>query len=115
MDANAQHAVMARQAAGMVAVMVCFVVNRLRRIRGEETIPYGPRTHAERHRQSTLQMMYNYNDLECIAMLRMKRVLFFLYATCLGVEGLFLRLLVVLLRSRWQCLFMWLDTTRDLG
>ena len=79
MDANAQHAVMARQAAGMVAVMVCFVVNRLRRIRGEETIPYGPRTHAERHRQSTLQMMYNYNELECIAMLRMKRVPFFFF------------------------------------
>ena len=39
MDANAKHAVMARQAAGMVAVMVCFVVNRLRRIRGEGTIP----------------------------------------------------------------------------
>jgi len=35
MDANAHHAVMAKQAAGMVAVMVCFVVNRLRRIRGE--------------------------------------------------------------------------------
>jgi hypothetical protein len=29
MDANAQHALMARQAAGMVVVMVCFVVNRL--------------------------------------------------------------------------------------
>ena len=39
MDANAQHAVMARHAAGMVVVMVCFVVNRLRRIRGEGTIP----------------------------------------------------------------------------
>jgi len=88
MDANAQHAVMARQAAGMVAVMVCFVVNRLRRIRGEETIPYGPRTHAERHRQSTLQMMYNYNDLECIAMLRMKRVLFFSLCNLLRSRGL---------------------------
>ena len=88
MDANAQHAVMARQAAGMVAVMVCFVVNRLRRIRGEETIPYGPRTHAERHRQSTLQMMYNYNDLECIAMLRMKRVLFFSLCNLFRTRGL---------------------------
>jgi len=88
MDANAQHAVMARQAAGMVAVMVCFVVNRLRRIRGEETIPYGPRTHAERHRQSTLQMMYNYNDLECIAMLRMKRVPFFSLCNLLRSRGL---------------------------
>jgi hypothetical protein len=29
--------------------MVSFVVNRLRRVRSEESIPYGPRTHAERH------------------------------------------------------------------
>ena len=82
---------MARQAAGMVVVMVTFVVNRLRRIRGEEAIPYGPRTHAERHRQSTLQLMYNYNDVECVAMLRMRRVLFFLYVTCSEIEALYLR------------------------
>jgi hypothetical protein len=77
MDENAHHDLMARQAAAMVVVMVSFVVNRLRRVRSEESIPYGPRTHAERHRQSTLQMMYNYNDIECVAMLRMKRVPFF--------------------------------------
>jgi hypothetical protein len=81
MDANAQHGMMARQAAAMVVVMVCFVANRIRRISGEEVVPYGPRTHAERHRQSTLQMMYNYNDIECIAMLRMRRVLFFFMPT----------------------------------
>jgi hypothetical protein len=69
---------MARQAAAMVVVMVCFVVNR---ISEEEVVPYGPRTHAERHRQSTLQMMYNYNDIECIAMLRMRRVPFFFMPT----------------------------------
>jgi hypothetical protein len=59
MDANAQHALMARQAARMVVVMLSFVVNRLRRISEEETIPYGPRTEAEKHRHSTLEMMYN--------------------------------------------------------
>jgi hypothetical protein len=81
MDANAQHGMMARQAVVMVVVMVCFVVNRIRRISGEDVVPYGPRTHAERHRQSTLQMMYNYNDIECIAMLRMRRVPFFFMPT----------------------------------
>jgi hypothetical protein len=88
MDGNAQHLVMARQAAGMVAVMVCFVVSRLRKIAGDESIPYGPRTHAERHRQSTLQMMYNYNDTECIAMLRMRRVPFFSLCNLLRSRGL---------------------------
>jgi hypothetical protein len=77
MDKNAQHDQMARQAAAMVVVMVSFVVSRLRRVRSEESIPYGPRTHAERHRQSTLQMVYNYNDIECVAMLRMKRLPFY--------------------------------------
>jgi hypothetical protein len=72
MDENARHDLMARQAAVMVVVIVSFVVNRLRSVRSEESIPYGPRTHAERHRQSTLQMMYNYNDIECVVMLRMK-------------------------------------------
>jgi hypothetical protein len=91
MDENAHHDLMARQAAAMVVVMVSFVVNRFRRVRSEESIPYGPRTHAERHRQSTLQMMYNYSDIECVAMLRMKRVPFLLCATCLGVENLFQR------------------------
>jgi hypothetical protein len=100
MDRNAQHLVMARQAAGMGAVMVCFVVSRLRKIAGDESIPYGPRTHTERHRQSTLQMMYNYNDTECIAMLHMRRVSFFHYATCLEVEALYLRLLDAQLRSK---------------
>jgi hypothetical protein len=80
MDANAQHGMMPRQAAAMVVVMVCFVVNRTRRIIGEEVVPYGPRNHVERHKQSTLQMMYNYNDIESIAMLGMRRVPFFLYA-----------------------------------
>jgi hypothetical protein len=77
MAENAEHDLMARQAAAMVVVMVSFVLNRLRRVRRHEPIPYGPRTEAERHRQRTLEMLYNYNDIECIAMLRMKRVPFF--------------------------------------
>jgi hypothetical protein len=85
---NAQHLVMARKAASMVAVMVCFVVTRLRQIRRDESVPYGPRTHAERHRQSTLQMMFNYNDIECIAMLRMRRVPFFSLCNLLRSRGL---------------------------
>jgi hypothetical protein len=39
MDANAHHGMMARQTAAMVVVMVCFVVNRIRRISGEEVVP----------------------------------------------------------------------------
>ena len=70
---------MASQAAAMVVVMVCFVVTRLRRNNAQtEPIPYGPKTEGEQHRQRTLQMIYNTNDAECLAMLRMTRAPFFL-------------------------------------
>jgi hypothetical protein len=106
---------MASQAAAIVLVMVCFVVTRLRRNNGQtELITYDPRTEGEQHRQRTLQMIYNIND-ECLAMLHMTRAPFFLYATSLETEALYLKPLGVLLRSKWQCSYKWLVTTRGLG
>jgi hypothetical protein len=78
MDPNEQRAMMASQATAMVVVMVYFVVTRLRRNNWQtEPITYGPRTKGEQHRQRTLQMIYNTNDAECLAMLRMTRAPFF--------------------------------------
>jgi hypothetical protein len=90
MDQKTELEMMGTQVVALVVVVVSFVVSRLRRFRGEtETIPYGPRTEGDLHRQRTLQMIYNYNDAECIAMLRMRRAPFFLYAACLEVEALY--------------------------
>jgi hypothetical protein len=78
MDQKTKLEMMGTQAAALVVVVVSFVVSRLRRFRGEtETIPYSPRTKGDLHWQRTLQMIYNYNDAECIAMLRMRRASFF--------------------------------------
>jgi hypothetical protein len=80
-----------------------------------ESIPYGPRTESDQHRQRTLHVIYNYNDAECIGMLRMRRALFSLYATFLELEALYQRPMVALLRSRLQCFCMLLVITKGLG
>jgi hypothetical protein len=88
MDPTAQRVVMARQAAAMVVVMISFLFSRLRRVRAElEPSPYCPRSLGMQHRLSTLQMIMNNTDAECLAMLRMKRAPFLLYAMCSGLEG----------------------------
>jgi hypothetical protein len=81
---------MVRQAAAMVVVMLTFLVTRLRRIRAQlEHVPYGPRSLGQQHRLGTLQMIFNSNDAECLAMLHVTRASFLLYATFLEVEALF--------------------------
>ena len=81
MDPYEHRHLMATQAAAMVVVMLSFLMTRLRA--EEEPIVYGPRSVAEKHRQNTLQMIYNSTDAECLAMLRMTRAPFSIYATCL--------------------------------
>ena len=77
MDPNGQRVVMARQAATLVAVMVSFLFSRIRRVRAQlEPSPYGPMSLGQQHRLSTLQMIMNSTDAECLAMLRMKRAPF---------------------------------------
>jgi hypothetical protein len=50
MDQKTKLAMMVNQAAVMVVVIVCFVVTRLRRVRGQiEAVPYGPRTKSDQH------------------------------------------------------------------
>jgi hypothetical protein len=60
-------------------------------------------------------MIFNSTDAECLAMFRMTRAPFSLYATFLEVEALLEKLMGVLLRSKLQCSYMWLVTTRGLG
>jgi hypothetical protein len=80
---------MARQAAAMVAVMVSFLFSRLRRVRADlEPSPYGPRSLGMQHRLSTLQMIMNNTDAECLDMLRMKRAAFFALCNVFRVRGL---------------------------
>jgi hypothetical protein len=76
MDPSKNHEMMARQAAGMVVVMVSVVVvvSRIKRSRPEpDPLLYELKTDAEQHRQQTLKAIYNSTDDECIYMLRMRR------------------------------------------
>lgn len=80
---------MVREASAMVVVMFTFVVSRLRRIRLHlEPSPYGPRSLSQQHRLSTLQMIFNSTDAECLAMLRMKRAPFFALCNLFRARGL---------------------------
>jgi hypothetical protein len=89
MDQNTELAVMTNQATALVVVLVCFVVTRMRKVYAQvEAIPYGPRTESDQHRQRTLHMIYNYNDVECIGMLRMGRAPFFTLCNLLRTRGL---------------------------
>ena len=87
MDLYAENrAMMVRQATGMIVSMVSVVVSTLKRVRNEhETEPdldpnpllYDLRSDAEQHRQRTLQVIYHSIDVECVSMLRMRRMPFF--------------------------------------
>ena len=89
MDPIAQREMMAKQAAAMVVVMLSFFVTRLRRIRAQlEPIPYGPRSLSQQHRLSTLQMIFNSTDAECLAMLRTTRAPFFALCNLFRGRGL---------------------------
>ena len=66
-----------------------FFVTRLRRIRAQlEPIPYGPRSLSQHHRLSTLQMIFNSTDIECLAMLCMTRAPFFALCNLFRGRGL---------------------------
>ena len=89
MDPTAQREMMTRQAAAMVVVMLSFFVTRLRRIRAQlEPVPYGPRPLSQHHRLTTLQMIFNSTDAECLAMLRMIRAPFFALCNLFRDRGL---------------------------
>jgi hypothetical protein len=80
MDPFESREVMGRQAAALVVVMVSFVTSRLKRRRGEcepNPLLLTLRDEAEKHRQRTLNLIYNSTDVECLSMLRMTRAPFF--------------------------------------
>ena len=108
---------MANQAAALVVVMVSYVVTRLRRSRPKpDPLLYYLRSDAEQHKKQTLQASFNSTDAECLSMIRMTIAPFFLlFVTFLEIGALYLKRLGAQLRSRLQCSFMLLDTTKGLG
>jgi hypothetical protein len=50
-------------------------------------ISCGPRSITDEERQRNLNLIYNYNDIECAKILPMRRVPFLVCATFLGIEN----------------------------
>jgi len=98
MDVSAENcAMMVRQATWMIVCMVSIVVSTLKRVRDEpESEPdlkpnpllYDLRSDAEHHRQTTLQAIYHSTDVECVSMLRMRRMPFFSLCNLFRSRGL---------------------------
>ena len=98
MDVSAENcAMMVRQATWMIVCMVSIVVSTLKRVRDEpESEPdlkpnpllYDLRSDAEHHRQTTLQAIYHSTDVECVSMLRMRRMPFFSLCNLFRTRGL---------------------------
>jgi hypothetical protein len=69
--------------------MYALLFARIRMVESERRqISCGPRSIRDEERQRNLNLIYNYNDIECVNMLRMRRVPFLVCATCLGIEKL---------------------------
>jgi hypothetical protein len=88
-------AMMVRQATGMIVTMVSVVVSTLKRKRPNSEDEHEPnpllynlRSDGEQHRQRTLLAIYHSSDVECIAMIRMRRAPFFGLCNLFRTRGL---------------------------
>ena len=66
------------RASALISAMYALLLARLRLLRCERPqISYGPMSLRDEERQRNLNLIYNYNDIECVNMLRMRRAPFF--------------------------------------
>jgi len=104
------------RAVALVTAMYAFMFSRLRMARhSRPRVTYGPMSVMDQERQQNLNIIYNCNDVECVNMLRMRRLPFFVYVTCLGLETCLGIAYITVWKSKLPCFFMWLATTNVLG
>jgi hypothetical protein len=61
----------------VVTTLYAFVWSRLRLKEFEPLqISYGPMSKRDEERQANLTLIYNYNDVECVSMIRIRRAPF---------------------------------------
>jgi hypothetical protein len=66
------------RAAALITAMYALLFARLRmHHESRPQITYGPLRIMDEERQKNLDLIYNYNDVECVSMLRMRRAPFF--------------------------------------
>jgi hypothetical protein len=75
------------RAAALITAMYALLFARLRMHHDSRPqITYGPLRIMDEERQKNLDLIYNYNDVECVNMLCMRRAPFLGYANCLEKE-----------------------------
>jgi hypothetical protein len=78
MDLQEKRRMLFARAAALVAAMYALLFARIRMIQSSRPqISYGPLSKWDEERQKNLDLIYNYNDVECVNMLRMRRAPFF--------------------------------------
>ena len=88
MDLEEKRRILFARAAALITAMYALLFARIRMVESEQRqISCGPMSIRDEERQRNLNLIYNYNDIECVNMLRMRRVPFLVCATCLGIEN----------------------------
>jgi hypothetical protein len=78
MDLEEKRHILFGRAAALITAMYALLFARIRMVESERRqISCGPRSIRDEERQRNLNLIYNYNDIECVNMLRMRRVPFF--------------------------------------
>lgn len=73
-----QRRLLIARAAALITAMYALLFARLRMYHeSRRQITYGPLRIMDEERQKNLDLIYNYNDVECVSMLRMRRAPFF--------------------------------------
>ncbi|XP_066376448.1 protein ALP1-like isoform X2 [Miscanthus floridulus] len=78
MDLEEKRRILFARAAALITAMYALLFARLRMLQSQRPqINYGPMSIRDEERQRNLNLIYNYNDIECVNMLRMRRAPFF--------------------------------------
>jgi len=78
MDLEEKRRILFARAAALITAMYALLFARLRMLQSQRPqISYGPMSIRDEERQRNLNLIYNYNDIECVNMLRMRRAPFF--------------------------------------
>jgi hypothetical protein len=77
MDPRDKRQMLIVQVAALVTAMYAFFFSRIRTSQcSRPQISYGPMCVMDEEREKNLNMIYNYNDVECVNMLYMRRAPF---------------------------------------
>jgi hypothetical protein len=78
MDLQEKRHILIARAGALITAMYALLFVRIRMLCSEHPqISYGPMHIRDEERQRNLTLIYNYNDIECVNMLRMRRPPFF--------------------------------------